>query len=88
MAKRGRKSLSAADKAHMAERREAAKAEKATALEAVQSNPQFQNPKFWATAGLDICEAVTTAIRKAGQKSKAKEIKALKAKLEALESEG
>lgn len=83
--RRGRISLSEADKANMQARREASVLEKKQASEVLASNPQFQNPKFWATVDFDTASAVADAIRKGGDKVKQAKIDALKAELAKLE---
>lgn len=85
--KRGRTSLSEADKAHMAERRTAAATEKKAALEALNTNPQFRNPKFWGTVPATFSSEIVSAIQKGGDKAKQAEIRELEKKLQSLKGE-
>jgi hypothetical protein len=84
---RGRTHLTEADKSHMAERRVQAVQEKAAAAEALASNPQFRNPKFWTGVPVETAQAVVDAIRKGGERAKLAEIEALEAKIKALKGE-
>lgn len=85
--RRGRPSLTEADKAHMAQRRTEAANEKKSALDFLEHNPQFRNPKFWNSVPSDVSQSIVDAIRKGGEKAKLDEIKALEAKIAALKGE-
>jgi hypothetical protein len=61
--------------------------EREAALQILESNSQFTNPKFWTRVSTEFQEEVVAAIRKAQRALKKDEIARLKAQIEALEAD-
>ncbi|MFA4945263.1 MAG: hypothetical protein WC789_11250 [Lentisphaeria bacterium] len=82
-----RKSLSPEQKNAMQAARKDAKAQKEAALQALESNVQFVNPKFWAGIDAALYDDVANAIAKAERSFKKSMIKELERQLAELKSE-
>ena len=82
-----RKPLTKDQKARMQSARKATAQEREAAFAALESNPQFAHPKFWAKVAPECQDDVVRAIRKAQKGAKKAEIERLKAKVAELEAE-
>ena len=78
--RKARGPMSEVHKAAMQAGRIATKAHKAAALEAV-TNPEFQNPKFWAGQPAEVRNGFLAAIQKAQKGERKAEITKLEARL-------
>jgi hypothetical protein len=84
--KMARGKLTAADKASMQSARIESKQQKEAALEALTTNPQFQNPKLWKMVSAELLVAVKKAIQKNEDMAKKAQIVKLEKELEALKN--
>ena len=89
---RGRPVMTDAQKEAQKLVREAAVGQRSVALDAINTNPQFQTARFWAGVDKGMTDKVSAAIAKASAKvagkavkAKAREIKALQRKLAKLQ---
>ena len=82
----GRRKLTAQEKQAMQRARAETHRARELAREALTSNPQFTNPKFWKTVDPDLLFAVEAAISKAMDAATKRKIADLKAQIEMLES--
>ena len=79
--------LSDAQKEAMQSARAQAAKDKEAAMDAVISNPQFLNPKFWKNVGSEIADGIVKAIQSSQKAAKLAEIEALEAKAAKLKAD-
>jgi hypothetical protein len=78
--------LTDADKASMQNARVESKQQKEAALEALNTNPQFLNPKLWKMVSAELLLGVKKAIQKNEDMAKKAQIVKLEKELEALKN--
>ncbi len=79
--------LTEADKRAMQSARVRTRKERAAAREALEGNPQFLNPKFWASVDPAVLADIEKAMEKAKSAIKRRKIATLEAQIAALKGE-
>jgi uncharacterized protein YPO0396 len=76
-----RRQLTAKEKEKMQAARVHARKAKSVAIEALTSNDQFVNPKFWSAVDPELFSEIRKAMAKAEESQKKAEIRALESRL-------